>query len=244
MKKNTLLIMVIVFAMQCNAQINSIDYFGQVPPDSIPVKFAPGIISKDGRYELMTAFSSDGKEFCFTITKRGWSHFDIWYTKYDLNKWSEPEIIPLDSSGGFGPVFSPENNRLLFSSGHWGNPPVGFILFCKRNQTGWGVPEKFGAPINLESDQWQCSIAKDGTLLFCSKRPGGKGDFDIYISESVNNKYKNVINLEILNSNEDEYSGFIAPDKSYIIFSSQRAGSYGWDDLYISFRKKDSSWSD
>lgn len=242
MIKCILLIMACVFAIQSNAQTSSIDYFGQVPPDSIPVKFAPGIISKDNRYELMTAFSNDGKEFWFTVTNKLWTHFDIWHTKYDSNKWSEPQIMPLDS-GGFGPVFSKDDNRLFFSTGQWLQPPVGFIWSCKKTQTGWSKPEKLEAPINVGPDQWQCSIAKDGTFFFCSRRPGGKGDFDIYCSESEDNTYQNVTNLEILNSNEDEYSAFIAPDKSYIIFSSQRAGSYGWDDLYISFRKKDGAWS-
>ena len=38
-------------------------------------------------------------------------------------------------------------------------------------------------------------------------------------------------------------SAFIAKDKSYIIYSSQRTGGYGWDDLYISFRKKAGGWT-
>ncbi len=50
-------------------------------------------------------------------------------------------------------------------------------------------------------------------------------------------------NLEALNSAKDENSAFIAPDKSYIIFRSQQVGGYGWDDLYISFPKKNGSWT-
>ena len=191
----------------------------------------------------MTAFSNDGKEFCFSVTDKEWSHFEIWYTKYDSNKWSEPQIIQLGSTGGFGPVFSPGDDTLFFSAGHWGKPPTADICFSKRTQTDWGEPVKLNAPINLEPDQWQCSVAKDGTFLFCSKRPGGKGNYDIYISEPINNKYTDVRNLEALNSPADEYSAFIAPDKSYIIFSSQRKGGYGWDDLYISFRTGKDNWS-
>ena len=35
---------------------------------------------------------------------------------------------------------------------------------------------------------------------------------------------------------------FIAPDESYIIWDSERAGGYGASDLYISFRQEDGSW--
>jgi hypothetical protein len=245
MKKSILLIMAIVFAMQCNAQINSIDYFGQVPPDSTPSKYAPGLISKDGRYELMTTFSADGKEFCFTVTNNKWSSFSIWYTKYDGTKWSEPQVLSF-ANNGFSPVFSPANNALFYSSGTWPSKS-GSIWFCKRNGTHWGQPEMLKEPINLNTgnNNWGFSIAKDSTLLFTSKRADAKGeyDYDLYISEPINNEYKNAINVVNINSSTSEYSAFIAPDKSYIIFSSQRPGNYGWDDLYISFRKKDSSWS-
>jgi hypothetical protein len=242
--KNLLLITATIFFMQvCEAQINSIDYFGQVPPGSTPVKFAPGFISRDGRYELMSTFSPDGKEFCFSVTNYYWSHFEIWYTKYDSNKWSEPQIIPfLSSSEGEAPFFSPGNNMLYYSSPNWASHPIS-IWECPRTDSGWGVPIKLGAPFNNGYNQWGFSIANDGTFLFCSDRPGGKGNYDIYISEPVNNEYKSVTDLKNLNSSTAEYSAFITPDKSYIIFSSQRSGGYGWDDLYISFSKGDSAWT-
>ncbi|MGD8787175.1 MAG: hypothetical protein PVJ60_07110, partial [Phycisphaerales bacterium] len=44
------------------AQTDSIDYFGQTPPEDTPVVFAPGIISLSGRCEYATVFSPDGNE--------------------------------------------------------------------------------------------------------------------------------------------------------------------------------------
>jgi Tol biopolymer transport system component len=35
----------------------------------------------------------------------------------------------------------------------------------------------------------------------------------------------------------------VAPDESYLIFSSKRPGGYGQSDLYISFKKQDGTWS-
>ena len=220
------------------------DYFGRVPPDSVPVKFAPGIISKDGRYEMMAAFSPNGSEFCFTVTDNMWSGFKLLYTKFNGTKWQEPEILSF-AIDGFSPVFSPFSNALFYTTGTWQRKP-GSIWYCKKNGALWGQPEKLKNPINLDSgsNNWGFSIAGDGTILFSSERVDTKGKFDIYISEPVNNQYKNAINIENINSPTSEYSAYIAPDKNFIIFSSQRSGGYGWDDLYITFRKKDSSWSD
>lgn len=46
----------------------TIDYFGQTPPDTIPVIFAPGNICLDNRFEARGAFSPDGRLFYFTFT--------------------------------------------------------------------------------------------------------------------------------------------------------------------------------
>ena len=117
------------------------------------------------------------------------------------------------------------------------------IRRCSRSGQNWEDPEKLEEPINSNYNEFAISMASDSTIIFCSSRPGGRGDFDIYISDPINNEYINAVNLENLNSTEDEYSAFIAPDKSYIILSSQKSG-YGWDDLYISFRNEDSTWTD
>jgi hypothetical protein len=226
------------------AQQPSTKDFGQRPPGDTPTIFAPGFISKRDRYELMTAFAPDGKEFCFTVTNEQWSHFEIWHTLFDGRQWSEPEKIPFSTKmQSFGPAYCPANNTLFFSSANWVNHPATIWHSSRREGQGnWSRPVKADSIVNAGTDQWQCSVAADGTLVFASKRAGGIGDYDLYLSEPIGDHYTKLSNLTELNSTKDEYSAFIAPDKSYIIFSSQRAGGYGWDDLYISFRKGD-QWS-
>jgi Tol biopolymer transport system component len=36
--------------------------------------------------------------------------------------------------------------------------------------------------------------------------------------------------------------GFVAPDESYLLFNSPRAGSFTKNDIWISFRGKDGAW--
>ena len=237
MKIIPLCVLTVLSLQVCSSQSLYTTYFGQVPPDEIPKIFAPGFISKPDRYELMTAYSPDAREFCFTVTNEHWSHFEIWHTLFDGKKWTEPQQMLFSTSMQcFGPAFSADNTRLFFSSANWVTHPA-TIWYSSRLQGSWSDPMKSDSIVNAGTDQWQCSIATDGSLVFASKRDGGKGDYDLYLSEPVNNHYHKVSNLFELNSSKDEYSAFIAPDKSYIIFSSQQVGGYGWDDLYISFRK-------
>ena len=91
-------------------------------------------------------------------------------------------------------------------------------------------------------------VASNGTLYFLAKAPGGmRHDYGIYRAELINGEYAKPellprsINLPpFLN-----WSPFIAPDESYLLFSSNRnSGPDDWGDLYISRRQPDSSWTD
>ncbi len=243
MKKIKLIVAILFIIHVCYAQSEKVNYFGLKPPGELPEKFAPTIISKDKQYVLMSAFSPDGKQFCFTTTNEHWSHFEIWYTRYDAGKWSVPEVLPfMKSAGGFGPVFSPDSKTIYFGSSNWVTHPSA-IWYSTRRKNAWSSAVKLRPPVNTGADQWQFTMAKDSTLIFTSKRPGGKGGYDLYMSKPEKGRYLKALNITELNSSADEYSAFIAPDKSYMIFSSQRAGSYGWDDLYVSFLRKNGTWT-
>jgi hypothetical protein len=46
-----------------------------------------------------------------------------------------------------------------------------------------------------------------------------------------------------VNTERGEGDLFVAPDESYIVLSSGRPGGLGRNDLYISFMKRDGSWT-
>lgn len=243
MKEIAVFVIATLSLQVCASQSLSGTYFGQEPPGESPKLFAPGFISREDRYELMAAYAPDGREFCFTVTNEQWSHFEIWHTMLDSGKWTVPQKMPFAMSMEcFGPAFLPDNTGIFFSSANWVTHPSA-IWYSRRSQGNWTAPVRSDSIVNAGSDQWQCSIAGDGALVFASKRAGGKGGYDLYLSDPTDDHYSKVSNLLALNSPEDEYSAFIAKDKSYIIYSSQRTGGYGWDDLYISFRKKAGGWT-
>jgi hypothetical protein len=113
----------------------------------------------------------------------------------------------------------------------------------KKTDTGWTEPNHIGMEINTRyHDSYPC-LAKNGNCYFFSRRPGGYGDSDLYISEFKNGKYQPPVNLgSRLNTSYHEWDTYIAPDESYMIYCSTMPGGLGGDDLYLTFKKKDGSW--
>lgn len=232
--KNLLILITTTFLVQIGCTDNSIDYFGQSPPGNIPVVFAPGIISMENRFEFGGAFSNNNKEFYFSVTTSEWDSIEIYYSKTEDRNWTKPEIVPFSSGQELSPVFSSDGQSIFYSS-HTD------IYKADRDKNNWLKPVKVPLPVSSGSDEWTVRISDNGTLYFSSTRSNNE---DIFRSKLINGQYFLVENLgNIINTEFSEDAPCIAPDESYIIFTSRRPGGYGDRDLYISFQKEDSTWT-
>ena len=82
-------------------------------------------------------------------------------------------------------------------------------------------------------------------MYFFSRRPGGYGTSDLYLSEFVEGEYEPPINLgPKLNTEHHEWDTYTAPDESYMIYCSTKPGGLGEDDLYVTFRESEGAWRD
>ena len=165
-------------------------------------------------------------------------------------QWSQPQLVPfahMMRNGDF--TFAPDGKTLFFQS----NTPitgleeegtVSNIWVTKKTSTGWTAPRHLDFTINTKWADSFASVTNDGTLYFFSRKPGGLGKSDLYKSHLKDGKYAEAVNLgNVLNTEEHEWDPFIAPDESYLIFCSTKAGGLGSDDFYISFPEKDGEWS-
>ena len=60
----------------------------------------------------------------------------------------------------------------------------------------------------------------------------------------INGKYTDVENLgPVINTKEEEGDLFIVPDESFLVFCSIKPGGYGREDLNVTFRNRDGSWT-
>jgi len=129
--------------------------------------------------------------------------------------------------------FSPDGKEVFFSR-DWA------LWVAEKEGNGWSEPKNLGNVVNFQKRQDAPSITNNGTLYFCSMY----GDFDgIFRAELSNGLYIKREKLGFgINSGSVNGMSYIAPDESYLIFTSFRSGSIGMSDLYISFRRSDGTW--
>lgn len=227
------LIMSIILVFASSAQQDDFPalkgpYLGQKPPGDIPELFLPGIISNCDLHSSVY-FAPDGDEAYFSRLNRSWN---IMFMKQENGRWTMPQFL----CQGLTPFLSPDGKTLFFSTEDWDLWKMG------RSTTGWTAPVNLGPVINFAQRQDGPSVTIDGTLYFSTLYQDGKG---IVRSPFKDGHYADPQPLgSEINSNHNEGFPFIAPDESYIIFSSFRPGSYGLGDLYISFRKDNGAWTD
>lgn len=219
-----------------------------------PVKkadiFLDGMISKMNTPEMCAAFTKNGKEFYYNALYNGdWS---VFVTKDSGKGWTKPAPLPFTS--GFVDrdfTISPDGNRIYFGSNRPRNKGGNIqnrldIFVTKRlNADKWSNPEAIGTPINTDFGENYPSIAGNGNIYYFSCRKSGKGGCDIYMSRFVKGRYTEPIILSnAVNSEKHDWDAYIAPDETYIIFSSKdRPDSIGGQDLYISYKKRNGTWS-
>jgi hypothetical protein len=224
------------------------DYLGQRQPTTQAQLFAPGIVCTDLN-ERDTAISPDGKEFYFSILlkRRGF----IISMKQEKGKWSKPEVASFSGKySDLEPAFSPDGKKLFFVSNRplsgQGEPKQDYdIWFVEREGTGWGEPQNPGPPLNSPANEFYPSITKSGAVYFCSGLKASIGGEDIFRSKLIDGKYTEPENLgESVNTKEDEFNAFAAPDESYIIYTTTGRGpGIGGGDLWINFQKEGGTWS-
>ncbi len=226
-------------------------YLGQKPPGITPEVFARGVISLEGRYELNAEFSPEGDEFYFELStttpeekKNGHYFYVIMFSKRINGVWTEPVRAPF--SGKYSTMdfcFSPDGKRMYYTSdrpNEYDARPKNNIWYVERKENGWSEPVILGPPVyKPKVRQGQHSLAADGTLYFRS------GD-DLFYSEYKGEMFSEPVLLpKTINSPYPESKPYVARDERFLLFVryDMPESIDGGRGLYISFRRKDGSWT-
>ncbi len=212
-------------------------------PLPTPVRFEiPNAVSSDDFwYVWHNTFAPDGKTMYFMSAGGGMEV--VMETHFLDGRWSAPEVAPF--SGLYwmeSPSVSPDGLHLFFSRFRRSPDRPGLeIMIVDKTGTGWSEPRSVGASIN-EPPSYPSfpSAAASGNLYFGSDREGG---LKIFCSKWSNGEYGAAEKLsDAVNGAGNTLEPAVAPDESFLLFASNRAGGLGHMDLYIS-RKKDGSWT-
>jgi hypothetical protein len=159
--------------------------------------------------------------------------------------WSSPREIkfPTGPPNSGEPCLSPDGTRLFFLSQESAAKDYREdIWVAKREDEGWGVPQRASPLIYAFDTHWQISVAANGNLYFLGRSKGGG---DIYVSAFVDGTYQEPVALgRGVNSDHGEGSPFVAPDESYLIFSRVDRSSSRKSELFISFHTTNGEWTE
>ena len=228
------------------------DYFGQQPPGATPAVFARGIVSMETNEHSAPSFSPDGNEVFWWANRWPDEGPPMSMTmRREDGRWSAPRVSPF----GLMPAFSPDGRRVYFyaftprkaTSGE--SQSTLDIWVAEKQGNAWSEPKCLNLVARYPELRSAAMprIARNGTLYFIGYAEGPKNNSGIYRAELINGEYAKPellprgINLPpFLN-----WAPFIAPDESYLLFSSNRTGSQDeHGDLYITRRMADGTWTD
>jgi hypothetical protein len=228
-------------------------YLGQEPPGKTAKLFAPQIISGDESVGC-SGFLKEGTVFVFSTMKPGtdWRFKPTYVMELKDGKWTEPRIAPFSSYLPYNFTVGPAGQTIYFTSLKSPDKTTSILLeqaniwVVKLEKNGWTEPMMLGASINTEKYYENYpAVSLYGTVYYMSKREDSVGKTDIYRSKNLDGRYAEAENVgEVINTEESDQDPFIAPDESYLIVCQIKPKGFGKYDLYISFRKKDGSWTE
>ncbi|MCF6360527.1 MAG: OmpA family protein [Cyclobacteriaceae bacterium] len=158
----------------------------------------------------------------------------------------------------FKPLLSPNGRTLYFSRKNHPDNIGGVtdgedIWYSEMDSAGeWKEAVNIGRPLNNEKPNYICSVTPDGNsvvLLLGNQYNEKKQDrmtAGVSISTKEGDEWTPPFNLIIENDyNYNEKSNyFLANNRQVLLLSVERDDSYGARDLYVSFFKEDSTWSE
>ena len=213
-------------------------YLGQPPPSDTPKIFAPGLLADNGMVVMgRVTFSKDGKEFYYTQDD-SWESLDhskIKMIRYDDHHWAKPATV---REQFISPTLSIDGNTLYMRKGNMRN-----VWQARKTGDGWSAPtplleNKYGVYDFMPTASGRFYVGSDPSA---EDTKNGITTAVSVLTMSDGNVTIKSLGMPI---NEPGFNGdlYIAPDESYMIVSAKETATYE-SQLYISFRKADSSWT-
>jgi WD40-like Beta Propeller Repeat len=216
-----------------------------------PKLFAPGNVSGPAD-DLSPAFSPDGKAVYFTRGNNSAS--TILLSTQIQGHWSAPTIASFSGQwNDIEPAMAPDGSHLVFSS----NRPIdaqgsvldatyngkvaagggGNLWRVDRRGERWASPKRLPEAINSGTAVFSPSIAGDGSLYFM-RQDGRTGTFHLFRSAYRSGNYQEPEPVNVGDPTTEEVDPAIAPDESFMVFTSNHPARHDQKRLMIAFHDK------
>ena len=213
-----------------------------------PVNLGPQVNSPV--FDGGPSISTDGLTLFFTSKRPGGSGGgDLWVTR--RAKLTDPFGTPQNlgtavnsPANEFAPSISADGLSIYFDSDRPGGLGLSDIWVAMRATTSdpFGTPQNLGPPVNSTASDGLPNISADRlSLYFCSRRPGGFGQMDLWVARrrTRSGPFAEAQNLGPgINSQYDDWGPSISADGLNLFLMSSRPGGQGGEDIWFATRAK------
>jgi outer membrane protein OmpA-like peptidoglycan-associated protein/tetratricopeptide (TPR) repeat protein len=200
--------------------------------------------------EYLPSQTIDGMQLFFTRRVDTYNEDFYGSTRVKNGKWEPAQALKgsLNTPQSEGAMMISQDGECLVFTGCYRPDSYGGcdLYISYKTKDGWSAAKNLGNRIN--SEQWEsqpCLSPDKRELYFASRRAGGYGGSDIYVSKiQENGQWGIPVNLgPSVNSAADEQCPFIHADNQTLYFTSSYWPGYGDDDLFLVRKQADGSWT-
>ena len=153
-------------------------------------------------------------------------------------------------------VISPDGRTLYLtisnhpenSGGTRDQGDIWISVLTENNQ--WSAPVHAGSVINDKAFNAVAGFSADGSEMFLLGHYGSQGNLartqGISVSKNTGNGWSRPENISIpyFQNKSGVFTGYILPDQSVFVFAAETYGTRGVEDIYVSVKGSNGSWSE
>ena len=211
-----------------------------------PQNLGDGINTSESEY--FPSLPIDGRELIFTRRLNNHNE-DFFLSESNNTGWEKARrlngSINTDANEG-AQMISQDGQWLVFTGCNRPNGAGSCDIYISYfTPQGWSEAINMGNKINTEEWESQPCLSPDKRdIYFASRRPGGFGGADIYVSHlQPNGRWSDAENLgPSINTTGDEQCPFIHADNQTLYFTSNVLPGYGDEDLFVVRKGNNGSW--
>lgn len=185
------------------------------------------------------AFSPDGHTVVFS--RGDGAERRLYLAERTQGDWPSATLAPFSRDWmDLEPAMAPDGSYLVFVSnrptraggaaldGYFNGKPRpgrgGNLWRVERSARGWERPQRLPAAINDGHSIFSPALAADGSVYFM-KPDALSGKFRLYLSRMSKGRYGPASPLSFSDGSAGDYDPAVAPDQSFLVFSSSRPPS-------------------
>jgi Tol biopolymer transport system component len=201
-----------------------------------PPYFAPGVITIPQATTYRPTFTPDGRTVIYSMEVG--SDYVLLESRRVGRRWMSPRVLPFSGRWSDAEAaLSPDGATLVFASRRprTGRAPrADYDLWIVERSAGgrWGTPRPLDG-LSTAAHELYPALTRGGTLYFARSSPEGS---DLFRAERRGDGYGPAEPVAAINSDRREAGVWVDAQERVMLFDSNRAGSLGGTDIFLSCR--------